>query len=70
MTVNTIYNQSKQCHFNALNKENHQFLKKSVTLYRQHPSAGFVILNYIFNIQANMSGATIVASDSTMNLGV
>jgi hypothetical protein len=70
MTVNAIYNQSKQCRYYALNKENHQFFLKLVILIRQHPTCGFANLNYIFNIHANINGATMVASDSTINLGV
>jgi hypothetical protein len=52
------------------NEENQQFLRFAGFQYSGKINLRFGKINYIFNIHANINGTTMVASDSTINLGV
>lgn len=70
MTGNTIYNHSKQMSILATEARKMPIFDHHLKWALPNQFAKIDFTYYCFNIQANISGATIVASLSTMNFGV
>ena len=70
MTGNTIYNHSKQMSIGAIQARKMPIFDRNLKWALLNQFGLLKYYRYCFNIHANISGATIVASLSTINLGV